>query len=83
MSETIAITGKSVKLFKGHYTRVFSPPSFHFSDKHPHPPRRRIEGLFRPHLDRLPRPAGDGHPHPVAADAVGVDLKTLRVEFAF
>ncbi|MGH8656583.1 MAG: hypothetical protein ACREYE_32310 [Gammaproteobacteria bacterium] len=22
MSETIAITGKSVKLFKGHYTRV-------------------------------------------------------------
>ncbi|MGH8656371.1 MAG: hypothetical protein ACREYE_31170, partial [Gammaproteobacteria bacterium] len=26
MSETIAITGKSVKLFKGHYTRLLYPP---------------------------------------------------------
>ncbi|MGH8652351.1 MAG: hypothetical protein ACREYE_09330 [Gammaproteobacteria bacterium] len=26
MSETIAITGKSVKLFKGHYTRALGQP---------------------------------------------------------
>ncbi|MGH8654192.1 MAG: hypothetical protein ACREYE_19410 [Gammaproteobacteria bacterium] len=29
MSETIAITGKSVKLFKGHYTRRATAPDRH------------------------------------------------------
>ncbi|MGH8651142.1 MAG: hypothetical protein ACREYE_02690, partial [Gammaproteobacteria bacterium] len=41
MSETIAITGKSVKLFKGHYTRVIADPyhAYHLNvlwDYHSH-----------------------------------------------
>ncbi|MGH8655683.1 MAG: hypothetical protein ACREYE_27475 [Gammaproteobacteria bacterium] len=53
MSETIAITGKSVKLFKGHYTRSYL-------DRAHRAQARGYLGALAPGVDGSARQGGEG-----------------------
>ncbi|MGH8655894.1 MAG: hypothetical protein ACREYE_28595, partial [Gammaproteobacteria bacterium] len=46
MSETIAITGKSVKLFKGHYTRMYRAVRVTFQVPLEHVKRSPLQGAL-------------------------------------